>query len=33
MPVVVYLETSFLSACVTDRTDPASVYRRDMSRE
>ena len=33
MRVVVYLETSFLSACVTDRTDPASVYRRELSRE
>ena len=33
MPVVVYLETSFISACVTDRTDAASVYRRDTSRE
>lgn len=29
----VYLETSFLSACVTTRTDPASVYRRDISVE
>ena len=28
---VVYLETSFVSACVTDRQDPASVYRRDIS--
>jgi len=27
----VYLETSFISACVTDRTDPASIYRRDCS--
>lgn len=27
----VYLETSFVSACVTDRTDVASVYRRDVS--
>ena len=31
MPVRVYLETSFISACVTDRTDPGSVYRRDTS--
>lgn len=29
----VYLETSFVSACVTDRTDPASVYRREASLE
>ena len=29
----VYLETSFVSACVTDRTDPASVYRRETSLE
>lgn len=29
----VYLETSFISACVTDRTDAASVYRNDMSQE
>jgi len=29
----VYLETSFASACVTDRTDPASLYRRQASRE
>lgn len=29
----VYLETSFVSACVTDRTDPASIYRRDVSQE
>lgn len=28
----VYLETSFLSACVSDRTDAASVYRREQSR-
>lgn len=27
----VYLETSFVSACVTDREDAASVYRRDVS--
>jgi hypothetical protein len=27
----VYLETSFVSACVTDRADAASVYRRDAS--
>jgi hypothetical protein len=29
----VYLETSFISACVTSRTDPASVYRREESRK
>ncbi len=29
----VYLETSFVSACVTDRTDAARVYRREASRE
>lgn len=29
----VYLETSFVSACVTDRTDAASVYRRQTSLE
>ncbi len=28
----VYLETSFLSACVTDRQDPKSIYRREESR-
>lgn len=28
-----YLETSFINACVTDRTDPASVYRNDVSQE
>jgi len=28
----VYLETSFFSACVSDRTDPKSVVRRDESR-
>jgi hypothetical protein len=28
----VYLETSFFSACVSDRTDPRSVVRRDESR-
>jgi hypothetical protein len=27
----VYLETSFISACVTTRADPASIYRRDTS--
>ena len=27
----VYLETSFISACVTDREDAASVYRRETS--
>ncbi len=29
----VYLETSFVSACVTDREDVASVYRRNISNE
>jgi len=29
----VYLETSLVSALVTDRTDPASLYRRDLSRD
>jgi hypothetical protein len=29
----VYLETSFVSACVTDRSDATSVHRRRMSRE
>ncbi len=29
----VYLETSFISACVTDRNDPASVYRHQASLE
>lgn len=29
----VYLETSFFSACVSDRTDAGSVYRRDESRQ
>ncbi len=29
----IYLETSFVSAGVTDRTDAASVYRREVSRE
>lgn len=29
----VYLETSFVSACVTDRSDPASVYRRELSQD
>ena len=28
----VYLETSFFSACVSDRTDPRSIVRRDESR-
>ncbi len=28
-----YLETSFVSACVTTRTDARSGYRRDISRE
>ena len=27
----VYVETSFVSACVTDRTDVASLYRRQVS--
>lgn len=27
----IYLETSFVSACVTDRNDASSVYRRDVS--
>jgi hypothetical protein len=30
---LVYLETSFVSACVTTRTDVRSLYRRDISRE
>lgn len=29
----VYLETSFISACVTTRSDAASVYRRESSLE
>jgi hypothetical protein len=29
----VYLETSFVSACVTDRKDAGSVYRRESSLE
>ncbi len=29
----VYLETSFISACVTARTDTASAYRRQTSQE
>src|SRR5437879_529347 len=29
----VYLDASFVSACVTDRTDPKSIYRRDTSRQ
>ena len=29
----VYLETSLISACVTTRTDPRSIYRREISRE
>ena len=29
----VYLETSFVSACVTNRDDTASVYRRQVSAE
>ena len=28
----VYLETSFFSACVSDRADPASIYRRERSQ-
>ena len=29
----VYLETSFVSAVVTDRNDPASLYRRQVSSD
>lgn len=29
----IYLDTSFFSACVSDRPDAASTYRRDISRE
>ena len=29
----VYLETSLVSACVSDRMDPKSIYRRDASVE
>ncbi len=29
----VYLETSFFSACASDRADAASVYRRERGRE
>ena len=29
----VYLETSFVSACVTNRTDTKSLYRLQISRE
>jgi hypothetical protein len=29
----VYLETSFVSACVTERTDVGSVYRYQVSRQ
>jgi hypothetical protein len=29
----VYLETSYVSACVTTRTDPSSLHRRKESRE
>jgi len=29
----VYLETSFFSACVSNREDAASAYRREQSRE
>ena len=29
----VYLDTSFVSACVTTRTDTPSLYRRELSRE
>jgi hypothetical protein len=29
----VYLETSFVSACVSDRKDPGSIHRRERSLE
>jgi hypothetical protein len=29
----VYLETSFISACVTTRSDPGSLYRKQVSVE
>lgn len=29
----VYLDTSFVSACVTDRIDAKSIYRHDTSEE
>ena len=29
----VYLETSYISACVATRTDVASVYRRQVSEQ
>ena len=29
----IYLETSFFSACVSDRDDPGSLYRGERSRE
>ena len=29
----IYLETSFISACVSSRDDPKSIYRRDASVE
>ena len=29
----IYVETSFVSACVTDRTDAASVYRQQVSQD
>jgi hypothetical protein len=29
----VYLETSFVSVCVTTRTDPNSIYRQEQSLE
>jgi hypothetical protein len=29
----VYLDASFVRACVTDRTDPKSIYLRDTSVE
>ena len=29
----IYLETSFVSACVTNRSDVASVYRREVSKQ
>jgi len=31
--MIVYLETSFVSACVTTRTDPSSLHRRKESLE
>lgn len=32
-PITYYLETSFVSACVTDRRDPGSLYRQSISLE